>query len=487
VDVELAGDGQTVQGLSAQDDVQLDLPASAAAAPSRRIKSRSLDADGEPGVPGLRNARFTGDVEFRETVPATKTQAAVERVVTAPALVAKLQSGLGTIDRATFTDGVIVKDGTRNAKGATMVYDVAQGTIALGGAADTPGVVQVTDERINLEAKAIEWRLDGTNMVADTGVKSVLKPAPAGTGAQAVKRPSMLTADQPINVTGAKMTYNQATGHAEYTGDAQLWQGATSIRAKTITLDEATGNLTATESVRSVMRIETRHETPPPPSVRPGDPAAAATVGKPANPAGGPVPMTPAGRPAVTVRDGSPMPAAPASAAAAAVAAATAGKPATPAPPAKPNPKIATDSIATANELVYEDAERRAKYTGAVRMVGEQGQLRGERMELFFDESGHGLDRLEAYDAVRFNLKARPGVGPRWGDGARLTYFADDERYVLVGPKATVVEQMAPQQCRETSGRTLTFFSATDSVVVDSDNNSRTLSQTGTTCQEPTP
>jgi LPS export ABC transporter protein LptC len=484
VDVELAPDGQTVQGLTAQDDVQLDLPAAAATAPSRRIRSRSLDADGEPGVAGLRNARFTGDVEFRETVPATKTQAAVERVVSSPALVAKLQSGLGTIDRATFTDGVTVKDGARNAKGATMIYDVAQGTIALAGVPDAPGAVQVTDERINLEAKAIEWRLDGTNMVADTGVKSVLKPAPPGAGAQAVKRPSMLTADQPINVTAAKMTYNQATGHAEYTGDAQLWQGATSIRAKTIVLDEANGNLTATESVRSVMRIETRHETAPPAptSARDGSPTPAAPVDKPAVSVrdGSPTPAAPVGKPAVSVRDGGATPATPASAQAGGPAStATAGKPA--------NPKVATDSIATANELVYEDAERRAKYTGAVRMVGYQGQLRGERMELYFDESGHGLARLEAYDSVKFNLKARPGGGPRWGDGARLTYFADDERYVLVGPKATVVEQIAPQQCRETNGRTLTFFNATNSVVVDSDNNSRTMSQTGTTCTEPTP
>jgi len=473
VDVELAADGQTVQGLTAQDDVQLDLPAGAPAAPSRRIKSRSLDADSEAGATGLRNARFTGDVEFRETVPATKTQPAVERVVNAPALVAKLQSGLGTIDRATFTDGVIVKDGTRNAKGATMIYDVAQGTIALAGVPDAPGAVQVSDERINLEAKAIEWRLDGTNMVADTGVKSVLKPAPAGSAGQAVKRPSMLTADQPINVTAAKMTYNQASGHAEYTGDAQLWQGATSIRAKTIVLDDATGNLTATESVRSVMRIETRHETPPPPASAPVPGAAAASSGKPA--ASPPVPgaaASPAGKPASPAGGPSPAPGA-------ATAKAADGKPA--------NPKVATDSIATANELVYDDAERRAKYTGAARMVGDQGQLRAERMELYFDESGHGLERLEAFDAVRFKLKARPGGGPRWGDGDRLTYFADDERYVLVGPKATVVEQLAPQQCRETNGRTLTFFNATDSVVVDSDGNSRTMSQTGTTCTEPTP
>ena len=62
VDVELAADGQSVQGLSAQDEVQLDLPAANPGAPTRRIRSRALDADGEPGVPGLRTARFDGEV-----------------------------------------------------------------------------------------------------------------------------------------------------------------------------------------------------------------------------------------------------------------------------------------------------------------------------------------------------------------------------------------------------------------------------------------
>lgn len=219
VDVEIAPDGQSVQGLSAQDDVQLDLPAANPGAPTRRIRSRSLDADGEPGVPGLRTARFAGDVEFRESAPAAKDKPAVERVVRAPALETKLLSGLGTIDRATFTEGVSVKDGTRTASGPTMIYDVAQGTIAIASPAGATGFVQVSDERVNIEAGSIEWTLDGTRMVAQTNVKSVLKPGAGPAGSKAVKRPSMLTADQPINVTAASMTYNQQTGHAEYTGD----------------------------------------------------------------------------------------------------------------------------------------------------------------------------------------------------------------------------------------------------------------------------
>jgi lipopolysaccharide export system protein LptA len=456
IDIELAADGQTVQGLSAQDDVQLDLPA-APNAPARHIRSRSLDADGEPGQPGLRSARFEGDVEFKENQPATKEKPAVERIVRAPKLETKLQSGFGTIDQATFTDGVAVKDGTRTAQGPTMIYDVGKGSIAMAALQEGNGFVQVSDERVNIEARAIDWALDGTRMVADTNVKSVLKPGAGGADGKAVKRPSMLTADQPINVTAARMTYNQQTGHAEYEGDAQLWQGATSIRAKSITIDDSTGNLTAKDNVRSVMRVETRSakaDAKADPKVDPKAPAKADAASKPA------------AAPAAAKAD----PAAPGAAK----------------PGAKPG-SLGSDTLATANELIYEDSERRATYTGTARMVGEQGDLRAERLELYFDESGHELSRLEGYDSVRFALKARESTGPRWGNGVRLTYFADDDRYVLTGPRATVVERFAPTQCRETTGRSLTFYSATDSVVVDSENNSRTLTQTGTTCTEPTP
>jgi LPS export ABC transporter protein LptC len=479
VDVEIAADGQSVQGLSAQDDVQLDLPAAGPGAATRRIRSRSLDADGEPGAPGLRTARFAGEVEFREAVPAAKDRPAVERIVRAPALETKLQSGLGTIDRATFTEGVSVKDGARTAQGPTMIYDVTQGTIALSSLAGATGFVQVSDERVNIEAGSLEWTLDGTRMVAQTSVRSVLKPGAGPAGSKAVKRPAMLTADQPINVTAAAMTYNQQTGHAEYTGDAQLWQGATSIRAKTITLDDATGNLTAKDAVRSVMRVETKTTAKPD--------ATAADKASPAPGTGAATPtVTPAGTATATAAATPAATAAPPRAAGPGAAPATAAPAAQGSAAGKNKPSVlASDTIATANELVYDDAERRARYTGTARMVGERGDLRSDRIELYFDESGRGVSRLEGFDNVRFNLKARPGASPRWGNGGRLTYFSDEERYVLSGPRAIVVERLDAQQCRETQGRTLTFFSSNDSAVVDSDNNSRTLTQTGTSCQEP--
>ena len=118
-----------------------------------------------------------------------------------------------------------------------MIYDVAKGAIAMAALQGGNGFVQVSDERVNIEARAIEWALDGTRMVAETNVKSVLKPAPAGRrqGGQAVDAHP----DQPINVTAASMTYNQQTGHAEYTGDAQP-AGRDVDPAKSITLDDAT-------------------------------------------------------------------------------------------------------------------------------------------------------------------------------------------------------------------------------------------------------
>ena len=457
-----------MQGLSAQDDVQLDLPAANPGAPTRRIRSRSLDADGEPGVPGLRTARFDGDVEFREAAPAAKDKPAVERVVRAPELETKLQSGLGTIDRATFTEGVSVKDGTRTAQGPTMIYDVAQGTIALSSPAGATGFVQVSDERVNIEAGSLEWTLDGTRMVAQTNVKSVLKPGAGPAGSKAVKRPvdaDRRPADQRHRGQHDLQPADRARGvhrrrpavagrdvdprqddHAGR-GDGQPHrQGRRALGDAGRDQDHGQARGDGGGQGRLPRRDATATRR---------DHAGAARAAASRGP----------GRRAC--RGGQPRPAQ--------GSAAGKGKPAV----------LASDTIATANELVYDDAERRARYTGTARMVGERGDLRGERIELYFDESGRGVSRLEGFDNVRFSLKARPGGSPRWGNGGRLTYFADEERYVLSGPRAIVVERLDAQQCRETQGRTLTFFSSNDSAVVDSDNNSRTLTQTGTSCQEP--
>lgn len=135
-------------------------------------------------------------------------------------------------------------------------------------------------------------------------------------------------------------------------------------------------------------------------------------------------------------------------------------------------------TIATAEQLVYEEARRLATYTTNARMNGPEGDLRAARIELFLDETGRALERAEAYEAVTLRSDLR------WSVGDRLTYFAADARYVMSGAPVRIYEQQA-QECRETTGRTLTFYRSTDSISVDGDQEQRTETRSGGKCPVP--
>ena len=62
----------------------------------------------------------------------------------------------------------------------------------------------------------------------------------------------MLKQDKPVNVTADALDYNGTTSKATYTGNAQLWQDETSIKGKSIVLDDKTGDLSASGSVATV-------------------------------------------------------------------------------------------------------------------------------------------------------------------------------------------------------------------------------------------
>jgi len=117
-------------------------------------------------------------------------------------------------------------------------------------------------------------------------------------------------------------------------------------------------------------------------------------------------------------------------------------------------------TIATGDDLLYEDALRRATYTNNARLNGPEGDLRATTIELYLDATGSALERLEASEAVTLRSEVRTSTG------AHLSYFAADARYVMTGLPVHVFEQL-PSECRETTGRTLTFFRSTDSIFVD--------------------
>jgi lipopolysaccharide transport protein LptA len=130
-------------------------------------------------------------------------------------------------------------------------------------------------------------------------------------------------------------------------------------------------------------------------------------------------------------------------------------------------------SVGNSKDFAYTDAQRRATYTGDAHLTGPQGDMTSPKIELFLKPSGDGeeVDRAEGYDGVTLR-----GSDGRKTVGARLTYFGEDQRYLVTGTPVTITDACG----RETTGRTLTFFRATDRIVVDGNEQVRTQTKNNT-------
>jgi lipopolysaccharide export system protein LptA len=128
-------------------------------------------------------------------------------------------------------------------------------------------------------------------------------------------------------------------------------------------------------------------------------------------------------------------------------------------------------SVASAKDLHYDDALRRATYTTDAHVTGPQGDLRAVKIELYLVEGGGSLEKAEAYEQVSLKADARTAKGQR------MTYFAADERYLMTGSPVSIIEE-----CRETTGKTLTFYRSVDRVLVDGIEERRTQTLDGGAC-----
>ena len=246
IDMQLDADGATMTGLSAQQNVELSVP-QAGATPARVIRGDTLTGIGQPGR-GLVGATFADNVTFRETRRASRGQAAFDRTIAAENLELQTQGAIDAIDRATFTGSVVVKDAQTAATAPRLIYRTESGDITLS-AEGTPLFARIDDSRGSVQARIINIIGGGDDVLAETDVRSVLQG-----GGEGPARPGMFKADEPVNVTAA--TLERKAKQAVYKGDAQIWQGATSIKGETLTLDEESGNLLAVGKVRTVMELE---------------------------------------------------------------------------------------------------------------------------------------------------------------------------------------------------------------------------------------
>jgi LPS export ABC transporter protein LptC len=452
VDVSL-GEDSAVTGLLARQHVQLTIPPDGTD-PERTIQSEVMEGKGEPGK-GLTGATFRQHVEFREARQPNP------RLAHASTLTAVLTPD-GGLDDARFSGGARFEDGATLASGADARYLVSKGHLELSGKIG-PQAPQVQDERITVVATGIDLTFEGPKMLANGDVQSVMKPSKEDPGAEGAG------GAQGAKGAGAKGASGAPGTSAKVAPGAQ---GAGAPGAKSAQSASAPGAGAAKAGAKGVA------------------PGGKAQSGNPDKPA----PKTPG-----MLKDDQP-----AYVTAAALnydgdadkaiytgaARLWQGDTAVSADTITIDEKTGdlyasknvrstqvmqqTDSqsqeqkkvptIATADEMHYEDALHRNTYTTNAHMVGQTGDLRAVKIELYMAEEGGALERAEAYEQVNLKTEIRTATGKR------LTYFAADDRYVMHGTPVVVIEN-----CKQTTGKSCTFWRTTDRILMDGNDLIRTL------------
>jgi LPS export ABC transporter protein LptC len=449
LEMQLAPDGTLVHA-GGRDGIRFDLPGSDRAR-ANSIQSRTFDANGTAGV-GLTSASFVDDVQFREDVPKGAPRVARSRTL-------DLSLEQDEVSSAMFRGSVTFEDRGLAACAAQVRYNPKGGRIELSGA-DAGGGPRASDERVAIAADAIDVTLQGTEISArGAPAKTVMRPSREARGncvprsgsdadvtSQSArgenKLPGLLKEETPVNVNADRMSYTGAGGAATYTGNATLWQGSdTSIRADELRLDQSKGDLLATGEARSTLLLAEKQSVGRADVIRYDDAKRLVTYESKK-----PVPVA-RGR---TAGRGAPAPPAPAPAPAPRGAPAPAGRAAS----------AARGTVVPAPKQAY--------------LQGPQGELRAWRIEMVLAPDAGKADRLEAYDTVSLR------VDQRRANGERLTYFAEDERYVMTGSATAPVCVVDPD--RATTGRTLVFYRASDKVLVDGNEETRTQTKSGGAC-----
>ena len=133
---------------------------------------------------------------------------------------------------------------------------------------------------------------------------------------------------------------------------------------------------------------------------------------------------------------------------------------------------VETATVGSGGTLFY-DNPRRITYTTGAALSSPGFTLAGETIDLFLRADARTLDRIQAADGVELDLETRSVTA------AALTYDDGEGRYDLTGEPVSVIEQRAGE-CRETTGRSVTFYTTGDSISADGQSAERTASAGGT-------
>jgi lipopolysaccharide export system protein LptA len=217
----------------------------------------------------------------------------------------------------------------------------------------------------------------------------------------------------PLNITADGLLANSKSGRALYSGHARLWQGDSVLEADSIELLRATKVLNAAGKVRAVF------------------PQVDTTPAAPSN----------------TLR---------------------------------PASRRAQLWHASAETLTYNDAEDRAHLERNVILQSAEQRIKAASLDLFFVRGGAVAGSASTANSGARQINRAVGMGGviveqglRRATADRGEYTATDGKFVMSGGNPTLFDGSAGT----TTGRQLTFFLADDTIIVDSETGSRTLTR----------
>jgi LPS export ABC transporter protein LptC len=402
IDLTMGPDGSTMTALNASQNVTLDLPATADA-PAKRITSATLNAGGPKG---LQTATFAGGVLYRELKTAGRgAPPPSERTARSLRLIVQTQPGLGAVQTADFRGNVHIVDAETVADAPRAVHQVAEDSFDLSLSPGDPGPQpSLNDGRVLVYARTINFNIGTKKLRADTDVRSSVQPS---RGEPAKGAP-------PAQGKGRGATQDSAKMPSMLEQDQPV--SATSAK---MDYDGAAGVATYTGQAK-LWQEKTQVQ---------GD--VIVVDDKSGNlTAGGHV------RSVMFFDE---------------VDTAT-------------KKKQAVQTTATGDAMIYEEARRVATYTtgptAQAHLVGSQGDVTADRIELFLKEGTKELERAEAEGKVTVI------EGIRTATGQHLTYTPANETYVMTGTPVQVVEK-TPKECRISDATTLTFRKAAEAMTME--------------------
>lgn len=361
--------------------------------PARRIRSASLLATGTPEN-GLQSATFTGQVDFRESRAARKQVAAVNRTAKADRLEVKTKPGFGDVETAAFHGGVHFSDGTDTTADAPVaVYDVSGDSLDL-----QPPVAGERGTGPHVSGRRLQ--VDARTIQLALTSQSMKADTNVRSVIQSQEAKSGDAVKMPSMLKRGEPV-NVKANRLDYDGSASVATYTGSAR------------LWQEDTVVQADRIVLDDKS-------------------------GNLHATGAVRTVMTLKE-----------------AAAAPSSQTPARPAAARDAEPTTTVA--EELLYEDAKRRATYTKKAHMSGPDGDVTADKIELYLAEGGGELERAEAYGQVVSRQDTRRAYG------THLTYVTAKDEYTMVGTPVEIYDD-TPPNCKVTKGSVLTFHRATDTI-----------------------